>query len=402
MDSSVEPCSQSVPSSKAQAFHIVKFQRQSDFSAVVPPPPHLSLITIQSDFNKKGDKLNPDAPCFSFETESDASTCLSSSPSSFNYSPSSVASDEGTINWAFTDLVKLCKTSAGSKKVQQSITGGCPTELEFIVNSILEGAHELMVDQYANYMCQTLVQSISSTLRLRFLQSLAGHLVSIAMDPRGTHSLQALISLCSLPQEELVYMRDFGPHVLDLAIHPNAAHVLQKLVLTVKKTSFITDLVAYRARKLSCDKLGVCLVKKCLGVAEIYFALEPHILDLAQDPYGNYAVQTLIEMWSPQCYSSIIKQFSGRVAQLSIQKYASNVINTCIGKPGLAEPLVYELLCPEKLQILLPSPFGIQILQSISATRLKNELKQALLRVMPSQNKKRLKPHLETVEKLLN
>jgi hypothetical protein len=387
--------------SSANPFQIVKFRRPSDFSVLVAPPPHLPFITIQADSSLKADKLNPDAPCFSFDTESEASTGISASPASF-YSPCSVISDDAAINWACSDLVRICKTSAGSKKVQQSITAGNPADLECIVSNILEGAHELMTDQYANYMCQTLVQSVSSALRLSFLQALSGHLVEIAKDPRGTHSLQALISLCSLPQEELVYIRGFAPHVLELAVHPNATHVLQKLVVTIKKTNFITDQVAFRVRQLSCDKLGICLVKKCLGVAEIYFALEPHLLDLAQDPYGNYAVQSLIEQWSPRCYSAVIHQFSGRVAQLSIQKYASNVIATCINKPGLAEPLVSELLAPEKLQLLLPSPFGMLILKAISATRLKSQLSLALRRVLPAQNMKRLKPNIEALEKLLN
>jgi hypothetical protein len=385
----------------AKAFQIVKFTRSSDFTVHVAPPPHLSFISIQADSSLKGDKLNPDAPCFSFETESEASTGIGASPASF-YSPTSVISEDSGIDWAGPDLVAICKTSAGSKKVQQSITTGDPADLEYIVSNILEGAHELMTDQYANYMCQTLVQSVSSTLRLVFLQALSGHLVQIAKDPRGTHSLQALIGLCSLPQEELVYIRSFGPHVLELAVHPNASHVLQKLVVTIKKTSFITDQVAFRARQLSCDKLGICLVKKCLGVAEIYYALEPHLLDLAQDPYGNYAVQSLVEQWSPRCYSAVIHQFSGRVAQLSIQKYASNVIAICLSKPGLAEPLVSELLAPEKLQLLLPSPFGMQILKAISATRLKSQLSLALRRVLPAQNMKRLRPNIEALEKLLN
>lgn len=385
---------------KASPFQVVKFQSNSDFSVAVPPPPHLSLIQIPQ--GNRGDKLNPDAPCFNFDSESEASTCLSSSSASFNFSPSSVVSDDGLVNWTFTDIVKLCMTSAGSKKVQQSITSGGPAELEMIVNGLLNGAHELMVDQYGNYMCQTLVQSVSSSLRLLFLQSLSGYLVSIAMDPRGTHSLQTLISLCTLPQEELVYMRDFGPHILEMAVHPNASHVLQKLVVSVKKTNYITDQLAFRAKQLSCDKLGICVIKKCLGTDEIYFALEPHLLNLAQDPYGNYAVQQLVEMWSPRCYSAVIQQFAGRVAQLSIQKYASNVITICMGKPGLAEPLAYELFSPEKLQILLPSPFGIQILQAIAGSRLKSLLIQALERVMPALNKKRLKPHLEAIEKLIS
>jgi hypothetical protein len=51
---------------------------------------------------------------------------------------------------------------------------------------------------------------------------------------------------------------------------------------------------------------------------------------LVQNPFGNYALQTAFECWPISFAYPIIEQFYGRLYNLSMHKYSSNVIEKCI------------------------------------------------------------------------
>jgi len=66
-----------------------------------------------------------------------------------------------------------------------------------------------MSDVYGNYMCQTLFQSCSANQRLILLEGMRNEMITVARNPRGTHSLQTVIRLANLPEEEAVYQKAF-------------------------------------------------------------------------------------------------------------------------------------------------------------------------------------------------
>lgn len=59
-----------------------------------------------------------------------------------------------------------------------------------------------MSDQYGNYFCQKFFVSLSSTQRLKVLKFLGPQISKISCDKRGTHSMQCLIEMINLPEEE--------------------------------------------------------------------------------------------------------------------------------------------------------------------------------------------------------
>lgn len=58
--------------------------------------------------------------------------------------------------------------------------------------------------------------------------------------------------------------------------------------------------------------------------------LVENAMELAQNPYGNYAIQQAFEYWDKEICQDIIPKFIGKVYQLSMQKCSSNVIDRCI------------------------------------------------------------------------
>jgi hypothetical protein len=58
--------------------------------------------------------------------------------------------------------------------------------------------------------------------------------------------------------------------------------------------------------------------------------LAENAIELVQNPYGNYAIQTVLDNWDPNICDPIFSKLRGKVAQLSIQKFSSNVIEKCL------------------------------------------------------------------------
>ena len=162
------------------------------------------------------------------------------------------------------------------------------------------------------------------------LRTIQANLLSLSCHPRATHVLQRLISLCSLQEEEAIYQQEFEGKVLQLSFHANGSYIIQKLLISIRNKQFIFRELAGSAKLLAVDKIGLCVIKKAITDPQISAEILEDLLVLMQDPYGNYAVQQLVQVWKEDCAHSFRVAMHGKVAQLSIQKYSSNVIEECL------------------------------------------------------------------------
>lgn len=80
------------------------------------------------------------------------------------------------------------------------------------------------------------------------------------------------------------------------------------------------------------------LIGLCQGSGNVRFQagvigkIATHSIELAQNPYGNYALQIVLDTYSPLSCEVIIESIKGKVAHLSITKYSSNVVERCLEK----------------------------------------------------------------------
>jgi hypothetical protein len=74
-------------------------------------------------------------------------------------------------------------------------------------------------------------------------------------------------------------------------------------------------------------------------------------IELAQNPYGNYAIQQAFEYWDMEICQQIIPKFFGKIYQLSLQKCSSNVIDKCIqnSTPEFLATIMKELITCDRL-----------------------------------------------------
>ncbi|OMJ81818.1 hypothetical protein SteCoe_17640 [Stentor coeruleus] len=298
------------------------------------------------------------------------------------------------------NIAAMAKTKTGSKRLQQCIAKSRPEEIEKIVTSVAPYMGDLMIDLYGNYMCQTLVQSCSSSQRLALLSGMKNSIIRIACNSRGTHALQNLISIANLPDEENIYQQCFQGHIFELSKDPNSSHVIQRLLMTVKNKYFIIKEILGRVKDLAMDKLGLCVIKKCIKDPQIFNEILEHCLVLMQDPYGNYAVQNVLETWKEECAFEFISSIQSKTAQLCIQKYASNVMEKAMKIENIRQAIIRELINEGKLDLLLGSQYGCYVMRTaaMESDRLARvELSQAISLVAPKLHNAKLQAQWDEI-----
>lgn len=286
-------------------------------------------------------------------------------------------------------------SKASSKKLQQLIAKSRPEELSTIIAIISPTVSDLMVDLYGNYMCQTLFHNCSAGQRLMLLKAMRGHLIDIAFHPRGTHALQNLIAMTSIKEEETVYREAFQGRFVEMSKDSNASHVVQRLLVTLTNRHFIIHEFLGRVEELSVNKLGVCVIKKCCNDPEIMNEILGCSLILIQHPYGNYAVQCILDQWKEEIVHELLSAVRGKILQLCLQKYASNVIEKAIKVESIRICIVKEIVLCEKIAELLSNQYGCYVLRTLSAECIKEEKEQLLLVVQEALTKvhsQKLKP----------
>ena len=290
------------------------------------------------------------------------------------------------------DLVDLARTKPGSKQVQGWIAAASVEQRQTIQQTLAPHFLQLSQDPCGNYVCQRLLQHCSAAERLQLLESLREALAGLALHPIATHVVQTLVSLISLPNEEELIATWLQVHFLRLARHEYGTHVVQKLLLTCRKP--VLELVLLHFPLLATDKFGIGAVKRAISDAvgteqeALWQAIAPLALELAQDPYGNYAIQHILDVWPGTACTLYTTRLQGCITQLSLQKCSSNVVEKCVEK---ADPETLSLILTEvsgRLALLSSNSFGIYVLRSLlraaseeARATLKNQLRTVLVQV---------------------
>lgn len=95
-----------------------------------------------------------------------------------------------------SEFLPNLQTLKTSKKLQSLIPKSTPEGKDACIELISQHIHELMVDQYGNYMISCLVKELNQPQRIKILHYIESNLLNIACNKVGTHCLQNLVSLC--------------------------------------------------------------------------------------------------------------------------------------------------------------------------------------------------------------
>lgn len=266
-------------------------------------------------------------------------------------------------------VVSLAKLQSGSRYLQRLLGRGCPETTALILSEVVDNITALMTDPYGNYLCQRLFEACSVEQREHIIRTVAADAAAVARDRRGTHSMQALISLLKTSEEESLFMRTLTqPVILELALHPHGTHVIQRALASFREASLRTTLrtVIENLEELATNPHGLCVVKKSISAASssssafkrpLLDRLTTSALLLIQSPFGNYAVQHALQVWGPLECQPILQLIKVHLGELSTQKFSSNVVEKAI-------EMAQEADAKQMIRILASAPVTTTLVES--------------------------------------
>ncbi|KAJ0025873.1 hypothetical protein Pint_08332 [Pistacia integerrima] len=284
----------------------------------------------------------------------------------------------------------MAKDQNGCRFLQRVFDEGTYKDVQIIFNEIIDHVVELMMEQFGNYLVQKLLNVCSEEQRTQIVLMVTeepGQLVRICLNTYGTRVVQKLIETLKTRKQISAVKAALRPGFLDLIKDLNGNHVLQRWLHCLKNedNEFIFDSAAKFCVEIATHQHGCCVLQRCIAHSigelrdKLITEISNHGLLLAQDPFGNYVVQYIIELRIPSVTANLLAQFKGHYVYLSKQKFSSHVVEKCLKHFGESRSqIVHELLSVPHFEQLLQDPYANYVIQS-ALTVTKGPLHAALL-----------------------
>ncbi|PKA61919.1 Pumilio like 2 [Apostasia shenzhenica] len=249
-------------------------------------------------------------------------------------------------------VVEFSADQYGSRFIQQKLETATIEEKDMIFSEIMPHAFSLMTDVFGNYVVQKFFEHGSSAQRRELADQLSGHVLTLSLQMYGCRVIQKstfdsrsskAIEVVDLDQQTKM-VQELDGHVMRCVRDQNGNHRVLEHCDDPKTQQIMMDEILR----------SVCM--------------------LAQDQYGNYVVQHVLEHGKPHERSAIIEKLAGQIVQMSQQKFASNVVEKCLtfGGPEERQLLVNEMLGTtdenEPLQAMMKDQFANYVVQKVLET----------------------------------
>ena len=274
------------------------------------------------------------------------------------------------------DFIKLLKNQQTSRLCQFFFDGTPDEIVHLIYKEISEELVNLLTDPYANYFILKIFTHLNSSDRMSFLTKISKTLDWLSINKISTYPIQIIIEKTSSRREQELIMNSISKYVIKLSLDVYGTHVVERILI-----NFPYDLIEPISYAISQNFLflannpnGLCVIKKIIVIENkrknhltIQRNIEENALELVQNPYGNYALQTVLTHWNYDDCKGFIQSFKNNFFLLSTQKYSSNVIEKCFElDSSFLNDFINEVFYNENsLVMLLKNVFGNYVLQTV-------------------------------------
>ncbi|KAL8257530.1 hypothetical protein R6Q59_029571 [Mikania micrantha] len=301
-------------------------------------------------------------------------------------------------------VVEFSADQFGSRFIQQKLETATIEEKDMVFNEIMPQAYSLMTDVFGNYVVQKFFEHGNATQIRELADQLTGHVLTLSLQMYGCRVIQKAIEVVDLDQQTKM-VTELDGHVMRCVRDQNGNHVIQKCIECVPENAihFIISTFYDQVVTLSAHPYGCRVIQRVLEHCHdpktqslVMDEILKSINMLAQDQYGNYVVQHVLEHGKPHERKCIIDELTGQIVQMSQQKFASNVVEKCLtfGTPEERQTLVTEMLGTtdenEPLQVMMKDQFANYVVQKVLETCDDQQLETIL---------NRIKVHLNALKK---
>ncbi|XP_057514710.1 pumilio homolog 5-like isoform X1 [Actinidia eriantha] len=277
-------------------------------------------------------------------------------------------------------IVEFSVDQHGSRFIQQKLENCGVEEKASVFKEVLPHASKLMTDVFGNYVIQKFFEHGSREQRKELADQLLGQMLPLSLQMYGCRVIQKALEVIELDQK-IQLVHELDGHVMKCVRDQNANHVIQKCIECVPtaKIGFIISAFKNHVAMLSTHPYGCRVIQRVLEhCSDDLQCIVDEILEsayvLAQDQYGNYVTQHVLERGKPHERSKIISKLTGKIVQMSQHKYASNVVEKCLEHGDAAEQefLIDEILGQseenDNLVTMMKDQFANYVIQRILET----------------------------------
>ena len=283
----------------------------------------------------------------------------------------------GKIDYHIYNLIKgkflsIIKNHKGSKLFQKYFKSFQSDEIiHLLYLEVCPNLDEFITDPYANYFCKRFFSFLNQKDRIDFLKKIEKSIVKYSCDSIGTYPIQTIIECLISKLEKNIIISSIKDHIEVLIYDPFGCHVLEKILTFIEEEyiSFIYSYIYDNFLKLAYNSNGICTIKKLLALTQEHYLhnkikiiIINNSYDLIQHPYGNFVIQGIVESWRD--YRDIIILYKNKFFELSLEKYASNVIERFIEKDEeILNEYIDEIVKTDRTYEVMKSSYGNYVIQ---------------------------------------
>ena len=162
--------------------------------------------------------------------------------------------------------------------------------------------------------------------------------MELIRDMNGNHVVQRCLACMAREQARATAASAAAPPPSPAAAFPPSPspllHPRPRTEAHPSQASFVYEAAAAE-RAISTHRHGCCVMQRCLDRAEGEQRAPRrggigHARRLVADPFGNYVVQYILDLKQPALTLQVARALEGGLAEGSLQKFSSNVIEKCL------------------------------------------------------------------------
>ncbi|GAB2267640.1 hypothetical protein Dimus_002621 [Dionaea muscipula] len=292
------------------------------------------------------------------------------------------------------EVVSMARTDRGCRYLKEKLDEGWTEVRAVILEAVKSDLEGIAQNKCGRILLQKMIMSCCVDEITAFLVALTEDplsLIAMCIHQEGTLVIEKLIKKLKTNMQQSLLVDALLPHVIALATNENGKHVINACIkwFRYQHGMDFANLIACKSVELAKDKYGCCILQKCLERygywhESICRKLIVHAKLLADHPYGNYALQFIINMnMIPGVVAQILYQMKDQIVELSMDKHGSHVIESCIRNSEREDldMIVNNLTTSRKFLELLQDPIGNYVIQTvIKETRIVKEISYYVLK----------------------
>ena len=221
--------------------------------------------------------------------------------------------------------------------LQKIIMESSSETIESIVKELKGEYRKIISDKNGNYFCIDLFKICTQKDRIIILEELSPYLSEDCINRHAAYSIETLIN-CSETEEEynlILYSFNDYNNLYFASLDPNGVYVIQKIITKIPehfREEFninFTSIIGFASK----SKYGIITAKKFLDytkdkdlIERILILIRNDFITLADDKYGNYLIQYLLEKWADLPEGKEIKELILQNFKIMFQKKYSSFI----------------------------------------------------------------------------